>query len=133
MKKVLIVTNTIVKKGGKILLGRRTQASKLFPYHWCIPGGKLDKNESVVESAVREVEEETGLKVRITRLLEVSWKVSEKDIYAVFFDFEAVALTSRLRPVEKLGKLGWFSKKEISKLRMTPRDREILERYGFRR
>lgn len=36
---------------------------------WCMPGGQLDSNESIAQAAMREVYEETGLEVRLTRLV----------------------------------------------------------------
>lgn len=39
-----------------------------FPI-WCLPGGTVDHGETVAETAVREVLEETGLEVRLTRLV----------------------------------------------------------------
>jgi ADP-ribose pyrophosphatase YjhB (NUDIX family) len=38
---------------------------------WCLPGGGVDPNESLAAAAVREAYEETGLEVRLTRLVGV--------------------------------------------------------------
>lgn len=48
-------------EAGKILLTKRRD----FPV-WCIPGGHLSPRESVLEAAIREAKEETGLDVEIT-------------------------------------------------------------------
>ncbi len=38
---------------------------------WCLPGGFMELGETPQETAIRECEEETGLKVEITRLIDV--------------------------------------------------------------
>ncbi len=54
----------------KVLLTRRTDNGQ-----WCLPGGATDSGESVAEGCEREVFEETGLAVRVTRL-----KAEEEDV-----------------------------------------------------
>jgi 8-oxo-dGTP pyrophosphatase MutT (NUDIX family) len=49
---------------GRILLEQRSDC-KL----WGFPGGRIDAGETIEQSAIREVLEETGLKVRVIRLL----------------------------------------------------------------
>ena len=51
---------------GRILLVRRTDDDK-----WCLPCGWVEPNEAPEETAVRETREETGLEVRVTRLIGV--------------------------------------------------------------
>lgn len=50
----------------RLLLTRRTD-----DHRWCLPGGGIDAGEAVAEAIVREVKEETGLDVEVTRLLGV--------------------------------------------------------------
>ena len=52
--------------GQKVLLTCRTDNGR-----WCLPGGGMDPGESASECCVREVLEETGLRVRVTRLIGV--------------------------------------------------------------
>lgn len=62
---------------GWILLEKRSDCG-----WWGLPGGRIEPGESVTEAAVREVKEETGLNIEITRLLGV---YSEPDCRIVTF------------------------------------------------
>ncbi|WP_405361834.1 NUDIX domain-containing protein [Kitasatospora sp. NBC_00085] len=60
-------SNLLVQnEAGEILLQRRRDTGQ-----WALPGGKQDIGESAADCAVRECEEETGIKAEITGLLGV--------------------------------------------------------------
>jgi len=59
--------DTIIEIDGGVVLIRRRNP----PPGWAIPGGFVDYGETVEAAAVREAREETGLDVRLTRLLGV--------------------------------------------------------------
>ncbi len=52
--------------GERLLLTRRVDNGL-----WCLPGGHMEPGESAAEACAREVREETGLVVRVTRLIGV--------------------------------------------------------------
>jgi ADP-ribose pyrophosphatase YjhB (NUDIX family) len=56
----------VVDGRGRILLHRRTDNE-----YWSIPGGAMEPGESIAETVVREVREETGIDVRVEKLLGV--------------------------------------------------------------
>jgi 8-oxo-dGTP pyrophosphatase MutT (NUDIX family) len=49
--------------GGRILLVRRIDSG-----NWELPGGRIEVGESATTAAEREVVEESGIKIRVTRL-----------------------------------------------------------------
>jgi ADP-ribose pyrophosphatase YjhB (NUDIX family) len=60
----MIGVNIAVFEDGKVLLTRREDF-----WVWCLPGGHVDPYESFAQAAVREVREEVGLEVELTRLV----------------------------------------------------------------
>lgn len=60
------VAAVIFDAEGRVLLVRRADNG-----HWGLPSGKVEVGESVADAVVREVQEETGLRVRVARLIGV--------------------------------------------------------------
>ncbi|GJL49417.1 MAG: DNA mismatch repair protein MutT [Nitrospirales bacterium] len=74
--------NTIVRLGvgvvirderGWVLLEQRSDCG-----WWGMPGGRLEVGESITQTAVREVKEETGLDVEIIRLIGIYSEPQER-------------------------------------------------------
>jgi 8-oxo-dGTP diphosphatase len=59
----------IIQKGNKIVLVERGQEPFMGMIE--LPGGHVDKNETVEKAAIREAKEETNLKVRLENILGV--------------------------------------------------------------
>lgn len=61
---IAVVERTSEAGGDEVLIGLRPEGVPLAGY-WEFPGGKVNANESFELAAVRECEEETGLKVEV--------------------------------------------------------------------
>ncbi|XP_041842925.1 nucleoside diphosphate-linked moiety X motif 17-like isoform X2 [Melanotaenia boesemani] len=48
----------------RLLLTRRAQQLRIFPNVWVPPGGHVEPDETLLEAGLRELEEETGLKLQ---------------------------------------------------------------------
>lgn len=57
----------VVRRGHRFLM---TQEQK-YGSTWSIPGGRVEPGESIIDAAVREVVEETGIPVRIDGILRI--------------------------------------------------------------
>ena len=62
---IVVATSAVVTDAdGRILLQRRADSG-----NWALPGGGMEMDESLADSLVREVKEETGLNVEVTGLV----------------------------------------------------------------
>jgi len=121
----------IILRNGKVLLGKRKNAHGEGT--WAFPGGHLDFGESPEECAVREVEEETGLRIGNLRNGAFTNDVFEKEgrhyitLYMVAEHLEGEA---EVREPDKCEQWEWFSWDELPEPRFIPL-MNLLEQ-GFR-
>ena len=54
----------VVNEAGELLLQRRSDNDQ-----WALPGGTMDVGETLAQTAIREVKEETGLDVEVTGIV----------------------------------------------------------------
>eukprot|EP00475_Leptophrys_vorax_P032555 TRINITY_DN5038_c0_g1_i1.p1 TRINITY_DN5038_c0_g1~~TRINITY_DN5038_c0_g1_i1.p1 ORF type:complete len:319 (+),score=87.10 TRINITY_DN5038_c0_g1_i1:52-1008(+) len=66
---IIIVAFLLVDEHDKVVLMQ--EAKPTCRGQWYIPAGKVDKNESLITAAQREMKEETGLEVEITQLCHI--------------------------------------------------------------
>lgn len=98
-------------RDGRVLLGRR--AVEPAQGRWDIPGGFLEPWEHPADGARREVAEETGLQVRLTRLLSVVMDTYHDRDYTRNLYYLAEVIGGSEQPADDLTELGWFSPAEI--------------------
>ena len=64
----LTVDGVIIEEGKILLIKRKREP---FKNKWSLPGGYVEYNEKVEDAVIRELTEETGLKVEIKKLFGV--------------------------------------------------------------
>jgi ADP-ribose pyrophosphatase YjhB (NUDIX family) len=113
----------ILDEERRILLTKRTDNGQ-----WCLPGGGMDSGESVGETCEREVWEETGLKVRVKRLVGVYSHPDQLTVYPdgekahiVALHFEAELLSGELGLSSETTEVGYFTIEEIETMDMLGR------------
>lgn len=134
-KKVGAGLGVILVRKGKILLGKRhpdpDKADSVFRSagEWCIPGGKLDFGETFEECAVREVYEETGIKISDPKIISVH---NCKNEHAHFMTVGVIAKNwqgeaSVMEP-DEITEWKWFSLKRLPRPRYFP-SFMVIENY----
>lgn len=113
---------------GRIFLTRRTDNGQ-----WCLPGGGMESGESVKEACEREVWEETGLRVRVVRLVGVYSYPDQLVVYPdgnkahiVALHFEAEILDGEPALSNETTDFGYFTWEEVEALDMFGRHRQRI-------
>jgi ADP-ribose pyrophosphatase YjhB (NUDIX family) len=108
----------IEDKKQRILLTRRSDNGR-----WCLPGGHVDPGENVEEACIREVLEETGLKVKIERMVGVYSSPNTLTVYPdgnkaqfVSICFQARVLSGALSTSDETTALDFFPLEEVYKM-----------------
>ena len=93
-----IAVNVAVLVDGKILLTKRDDFQV-----WCLPSGGVEDGESLAEAAIRETKEETGIDVKLTRVIGVYSRLGGlPDVHAVLYEAIPIGGELRTQPGETL-------------------------------
>jgi ADP-ribose pyrophosphatase YjhB (NUDIX family) len=122
----------IVLHEGRVLLVKRGRAPGLGL--WSVPGGLVDLGESTVDAARREVEEETGLKVRIAGLVGVLDRVTRDAEGRVRYHWVLIDYLAVPESVETLtagsdaAEVRWVTIDEVERLPITEGLVDMIQR-----
>jgi 8-oxo-dGTP diphosphatase len=93
---------------------------------WTLPKGKLDPGETFEEAALREVEEETGLKCRLGRRLEDTHYHDRHDRPKVVQWWEMEPESGEFAPNQEVSKLEWLTPDAARERMSYDRDMELI-------
>jgi len=134
MQTPVLASSAIVERNGKILLIKRKYEPGIGK--WALPGGIVEYGETVEETAVREVKEETGVDIKLERLLGV-YNLMVKDEIGnlkkqfVIVCFLSKGLTENLKPDKEVADASWFKPEEIWKLPLVSTTILALKDAGY--
>jgi 8-oxo-dGTP pyrophosphatase MutT (NUDIX family) len=121
---------------GEILMIRRTDNG-----NWVVPGGGMDLGESIIDAAIRETREETGIRCEITGLVGIytnprhviRYTSNDEVRQECSIVFTARPLGGQLRPSNESSMPQWMSAAAIPSLQMHPSMRQRIQYYLDRR
>jgi 8-oxo-dGTP pyrophosphatase MutT (NUDIX family) len=128
-------SSVVVNEAGELLLQRRSDNGQ-----WALPGGTMDLGETLAQTVVREVKEETGLDVDVTGVVGIysdPGHVIEYDDGEVRQEFNvcfsARMIGGRLSSSAESTELRWVAPAELEALPMHQSTRLRIRHYLERR
>lgn len=122
------VVCALIEREGRVLIAQRP-AHKHLPLQWEFPGGKVEPGEAAEDAIVREIREELGCRIVVTRPL-------PRSTYAYAVTIEMIPFVCRLAPdspephaIEHLG-LRWVTLAELSAFALAPADLPVVKSYA---
>lgn len=124
-----LTTLCYIEKDNSYLMLHRTKKENDFNKNkWIGVGGKFEEGESPEECLMREVEEETGLKLRKFRLRGIVTFLSAKWESEYMFLYTSDTFEGELLNECSEGILKWIPKNEVEDLNLWEGDRIFLKR-----
>jgi len=124
----VVVTNA----AGEVLLIRRSDND-----NWAVPGGAIDLGESLVQAAVRETREETGIDCEVTGLVGIYTDPKHVILYTSNGEarqefsilLTAVATGGQPTPSSESSEVRWVPREDVAGYQMDRSMRLRIEHY----
>jgi len=117
-----LAANGMIVKGNKILLHHRTDCDM-----WDLPGGGLEKGETIFQTLRREVKEETGLNIKPIKLTGV-YQNYRKEIFV--FNFLVKVISGKLTKNKEADDFKYFDFKSLPKNMPAKQKERILDFFN---
>jgi mutator protein MutT len=125
----VVAVGGVLVRDGRVLLIRRGKAP--LRDRWTIPGGRVELGETLVEALVREMAEETALRVEPVELLTIFDRI-ERDAEGVVYHFVIVDylcrwLSGEARAGSDAREAAWATPGELDAYDLPEKAREVVE------
>jgi ADP-ribose pyrophosphatase YjhB (NUDIX family)/ribosomal protein S27AE len=121
-----VAVATLILQDGKVLLVKRAGDPKKG--FWALPAGFIEWNEDPQEAARRECLEETGLTVRIGRLIDVFHTPDDGGLADIVIAYAASITGGTLQANDDAEAVEWFTRANLPELAFLPSER-LLARW----
>jgi ADP-ribose pyrophosphatase YjhB (NUDIX family) len=118
---IVAVGAVILDAAERVLLVKHVPERKSFwQGKWICPGGRLQVGEGIEAGIRREVWEETGLSIRLTRPLMPFERIIQGEdgvrLHVIYIDYLAETIGGALQPGDDVGEAVWIPRLQLASL-----------------
>lgn len=126
----MVGVGVVVWRGPELLLIQRGKPPRAGS--WSLPGGKQELGETVRETASREVREETGVEISVTRLIDVVDTITRDDDGRVRMQYTLVDFAAEWQAGEAVAGsdaagVRWIHPNDLGPLKLWTETLRIIE------
>ena len=120
----------VIKEDGKFLLIR--EANPKWKNKWFVPGGKVERTETLAAGAIREAKEETGFDCAVNGIFFMQhYPVDHiQSGLHIFFEGRIISGTIKSSNDEHSLEANWFDMMELEQMETRNELPDILKRYS---
>jgi 8-oxo-dGTP diphosphatase len=127
----ILAVGGVVIHDSRVLLIRRGRPP--LEGRWSIPGGILEIGETIAEGVARELKEETAIRVRVMKLLEIYEKVlrderSRARYHFVILDYLCEFVEGTATAGGDVREILWAEKQQLASLALTAAASQVIDK-----
>ncbi len=121
----------VIVEGNNVLLIRRAKEPSIGD--WSIPGGAVELGEKLTAALRREILEETGLQVRVGKIIEVLDRIlpdskGNVEYHYVLVDFVCSVEAGELHPSSDVSDARWAARNDLARYSLRPDTLRVIEK-----
>jgi ADP-ribose pyrophosphatase YjhB (NUDIX family) len=133
--KTRLIVSAVIEKNRDLLFGRKKSDVGPYPNTWHLIGGGVDDGESLVDAIKREIKEETGITVEISRPLgfDEDYEPNKHGeiTHYVFLVFLAEYVSGKIKADDDIEKLEWIPKERLADIELNKPTVKLFKKMGY--
>lgn len=136
-----VIVCPIIENNGEILLCKMANDRGVFPGQWALSGGGMEPGENVEQALLREISEELGAELQITRI--TPWTFSDdvrtktyadgtkEEIYMIYLLFNCVSANRQITFNEEFQDIAWVKPEDLHLYDLNEATRATFTKKGW--
>lgn len=133
--KTRVIVSAVIERNRDLLFGRKKANVGPYPNTWHLIGGGVDDGESLIDAIKREIKEEAGIEVEISRSLgfDEDYEPNKHGeiTHYIFLVFLAKYVSGEIKADDDIVKLEWISKDKLSEIELNKPSIKLFKQMGY--